>query len=141
MTHGESSGSRPECSCSSAATSPSLSLLSCCTEQLLSDTPIHLDVFPAHVALKMLGHAAVPGVLLGHRGHLLVRCLVLHERHKDHFVRLPVAIAGQLHDLSGDLWSDRLLPLLGQCLELRLPSGFETRVTDRAEHADSFADA
>src|SRR5688572_20528336 len=103
-------------------------------EPLLSDAPLQLDVFPAHLPINVLGHTAEPGVLLGHRGHLLVGCLVLHERHEDQFFRLPVAIADQLHDLPGDLWPDRLLPLLVQGVELRLPSGLETRVTNGPKH-------
>src|SRR5215211_892952 len=93
-----------------------------------------LDVFPAHVTLEVLGHPPVPGILLGHRGHLLVGGLVLDQRHKDQFLWLPVGMAHQLHDLPGDLGPDRLQPLPGQGVELRLPSGLEPGMTNGAEH-------
>src|SRR5215210_8106495 len=44
---------------------------------------LHLDIFPAHVTIEMLDHAAIPGILLGHRGQLLVGRFVLDERHED----------------------------------------------------------
>ena len=46
---------------------------------------LHLDVFPAHLPLEVLGHAAVPGILLGHRGQPAVGRLILDERDKDQF--------------------------------------------------------
>src|SRR4051812_14490343 len=98
-------------------------------------SPVHLDVFPAHVAIEQLGHAAVPGILLGHRGQLLVGRLVLDERDKDQLLWLPVGMANQLHDLAGDLGPDGLQPFLHQGVELCLPSGPEPRVTNSSEHS------
>src|SRR5215217_5530406 len=34
-------------------------------------SPLHRDVFPAHVALNLLGEAAEPGILLRHLGQPL----------------------------------------------------------------------
>src|SRR5215210_146332 len=95
---------------------------------------LHLDVFPAHIPLEMLGHAAVPGILLGHRGHLTVGGLVLDERDKDQLLRLSAGMANQLHDLSRDPGPDGLQPLLGQAIELRLASGLEPGVANSSEH-------
>src|SRR5215213_10269073 len=99
MTHGESSGSRREHSRSYAVTSPRH------TPCLMTKSSpavelgwhlLHRHVFPADVALKVLGHAPVPGILLRQLGHALVGGLVLGEGHKDQLVGLPIGMANQL---------------------------------------------